>query len=299
MTGKIEESLATGVRFLTSVQEADGRWIDYRLPVGSSDAWMTGYTSVALVAASAAVPAEPALEAARRGASWLARSRSYDAGWGFNRWTGPDADSTAWALLALDGSGFDIDAQDVGFLLAHWTAAGGVATYRHGPAHWADPHPDVTPVALLALPANVAREVAEVTLDYLAGVRLDDGSWPSYWWTTGHYSTLRNLEVRAAFGRLGRDELPVVSELPSNRVCTPFDLACIVETAALVGAVSLAGPLADELAALQHESGDWSPSIALRVTDADADRPRGRVYPDIRGIHTTATAVRALSRCLG
>jgi hypothetical protein len=299
----IPAALVAGVRYLTSAQEADGRWVDYRLPVGSSDGWVTAYTVVALAAAARLIPNADPRAAALRGAGWLSEARDYEAGWGFNATTGADADSTAWALRALRVAGIPAERRDVDFLLAHWTPSGGVATYHSGPGHWGDAHPDVTPVALLALPPGAAAAVTEATTEYLAAARRSDGAWPAYWWRTAHYSTLRNVELRARLGRFAGDEGPVVEDEEPHRVRTAFELACVVETAALVGAGDVALALALELISMQLEDGRWPASEVLRVTDHEwgersSTAPRGRTYADDRGILTTATAVGALARCL-
>jgi hypothetical protein len=288
------------VRFLAASQMPDGRWIDYRLPVGSSDGWVTAYVSLAMAQAAKATSVRTAADAALRGATWLAHSRSYALGWGFNSQTGPDADSTAWALRALAVTGMAIDPADVDFLLGHWTPPGGVATYRSGPAHWGDPHPDVTPVALLALPAGPAQIVMDRTLRFVGASREPGGAWPAYWWSTTHYSTLLNVELLASFGRLVGDEGPVVTAVPTQRVTSAVDLACVLHAATLVWDPEAIQGLAATLIRLQKPSGAWPPSRVLRVTDPEwsvASRvsPRGVLYADLGGVYTTATAVRALA----
>ncbi len=296
-----DRSLTAGMRFLAACQQRDGHWSDYELPVGSSDAWVTAYVAVAMAQAATATSARDASESAARGAAWLAQSRPYPRGWGFNARTGPDADSTAWALRALAATGLPIDETDVDFLLAHWTEAGGVATYAAGPAHWADPHPDVTPVAMLALPEGRRQSVLERTLRYVAGAREPCAGWSGYWWTTAHYPTLLNIELLAALGALGGNEGPVVEDRPGQRITSVFDLACVVHAAALLSP-GAGRALAPELIASQAPSGGWPPSRTLRVTQPDcsitSSSCRGTVYADVHGIYTTATAVRALAACL-
>jgi hypothetical protein len=304
VTDDVPAALARGVRFLAAQQEPDGCWRDFALPVGTSDAWVTAYASFVLAQLAEVAGDEAAKRLARAGAQWLIAARAYPAGWGYNATTGPDADSSAWALRALAASGLHPGDDDVAFVLAHWTRAGGVATYWDGPAHWADPHPDVTPVALLALPDGAAREVRAPARRFLAAARLPSGAWPAYWWTTTHFSTMVNVELLAEAGELLGDERPVVDAAPEQEIGSAFDLACVVRTASRTLGPKPAARLARELVALQGPGGAWPPSTALRVTDPEwspeaTGPPPGRTYADVAGVWTTATALHALTGCLG
>jgi hypothetical protein len=207
-------------------------------------------------------------------------------------------------MRALQATGARISSADIEFLNEHNRPSGGVATYLCGPGHWSDPHPDVTPVAALALWNVGCRSSNKATLAYLSRMRRPGSSWPAYWWSTSHYSTLLNVELRAALGHLEGDERPVVLlDDQTLGVETAFDLACVLGTAALGASDSkVTAQLAAELIMLQRPDGSWAPSPRLRVTDPACAQPWhapcGNVYADVEALYTTATAVRALVLCL-
>lgn len=304
MSDSASAALERAVARLVAAQHLDGHWEDYELPVGRSDGWVTSYLATALAAVCHATGSSDAAAAAGRGVDWLISRRSYPRGWGYNAQAGPDADSTAWAMRALKATGAMISSADIEFLHEHNWSSGGIATYLRGPGHWSDPHPDVTPVAALALWNAGCQSSNKATLAYLARMRRPDNSWPAYWWSTSHYSTLLNVELRAALGHLGGDERPVVLlDDQAFGVETAFDLACVLGTAALVaGDSKVTAQLAAELIMLQRPDGSWSPSSRLRVTDPACAEPwhtpRGNIYADVEALYTTATAVRALVLCL-
>lgn len=301
----LTESLGSALDFLARSQEVSGCWRDFHLPTGQSDEWVTGYVTSACALGAGHAPddaRERAHRAAQRGGGWLHAHRHYRVGWGYNGRTGQDADSTGWALQALDATGVPVDLRERDFLAAHWDRSGGVRTYLDGPDGWGGVHCEVTPVAVLGLgPTHPDR--VRAGLAYSAAARLPDGSWPSYWWHTTHYSTMLHVELRAVTRTLTGDERPVVTEEPAHAVRTSFDLACIVATAAMSGlAAEVTEALARELVAQQLADGSWPSSPGLRVTDprsGAAGAPlTGTVHADGGRTYTTATAVRALAWCL-
>src|SRR5262249_15294255 len=155
-----------------------------QLPVGASDAWVTAYVGWTL----ARMPGGDERGGARRAANWLLDTRSYAAGWGYNGRTGADADSTAWALLLFRALGLQSEARDQDWLVGCWRPEGGFATYNRRDA-WGVAHPDVSPVAFLALLPDRAAALRPSFLAYTLRNRLPNGTWPAYWWRTGHYST--------------------------------------------------------------------------------------------------------------
>src|SRR3712207_6308155 len=156
----MRDAITAAIDYLLLRQATDGHWEDFDLPTGRSDAWVTAY--VGLVLAHAAPDWPEAGGATRRAASWLARTRPYPVGWGYNASTGPDADSTSYALLLLRAAGLAARDDDEKWLLSLWRPGEGFATYP-GPEGWAHAHPDVTPVGYCALsPASRVRLRGEV-----------------------------------------------------------------------------------------------------------------------------------------
>ncbi|WP_437276014.1 prenyltransferase/squalene oxidase repeat-containing protein [Sorangium sp. So ce375] len=297
------EALQAGVDFLIRAQRGDGHWEDYRLPVGTSDAWVTAYAGLAMSHAARSARAPGAAEAAERGARWLAKARHYQAGWGYNAHTGPDADSTAYAVMLLTATGRDPHPGDIEWLLARWKQEGGFATFDRADA-WGDAHPDVTATAFSALRQPERERLRSDLLSYARRCRLPDGTWPAYWWRTAHYSTYWNLRMLSSLGCPADALPPVVSAKETLSIHTAFDLAFVVAISAInLGASDLTLALASELCELQRPDGSWPGGLNLRVTDpqctAPWEQPRGRLYADPAGIITTASSLCALSEALG
>lgn len=283
---------------LEDLQRGDGRWVDYELPVGASDQWVTAYVGAALARLGRALDHGRALAAAGAAADWLMGQRTYRAGWGYNGLTGPDADSTAMALSLLAELGREVRDQDRRFLLHLWRVDG-VATFP-GPGAWGRCHWDVTPWAYLALTRS---DRSRLRRDFLRGLRENrgpDGLWRAYWWRTPLYSTFLTLE---ALGELGLDEPDGTPPRFEGEVDNAFDLACAVGIGRLRGATPAElGPALRRLLDWQQRDGRWPGHPNLRVTD-DACyepwvEPVGEYYRDHEGTITTATALRALAHLL-
>src|SRR6266446_1158594 len=91
-------AVAAAVRLLLLNQDEDGYWRDYQLPPGRSEAWTTACVGCALFAASsyARISQSPL----HRAATVLLAAQRPE-GWGYNRKTACDADSTSWVLCFL------------------------------------------------------------------------------------------------------------------------------------------------------------------------------------------------------
>ena len=291
------DSCASALEYLVRCQQPDGHWIEYRLPVGSSDQWVTGFVGFACADSARRLrlpESHQAYGAVERAARSLAANRTYACGWGFNGTTGPDADSTAWALRLHAALNLPIRSDDIEFLRSHWIEGEGFATYRRDDA-WGDAHPDVTPAVMLALPAAAREELRRDVLAAVRSSRSSDGTWPSYWWRTAHYSTAANAEL---LHELCADDGAESISLHPFISC--FDVACALLTACFTRTdAPLRAALAAGLLALQQEDGSWAGGEDLRVTDPACRRPweepAGRLYRDGKGLMTTAACARALA----
>jgi hypothetical protein len=204
--------------------------------------------------------------AAQRAACWLIATRPFPVGWGFNASTGPDADSTAHVLLLLKGVGFSHDEKDVAWLFRRWQSDGGFATYDRSDA-WGESHPDVTPVAYRALPAQCQRALLKDLIDFLRRTRRADCTWPAYWWRNSHYSTFHNLELIVQFD-LPIDLCPPAVAGEDQRVDSAFDLCFILGIAHLfAGFAPSTREMLAYLLAQQSSDGRWPGAPNLRVTD--------------------------------
>ena len=306
MSESLLDSVDAAIDYLLARQAGDGHFEDYRLPVGRSDQWITAVAGGALARAAERRARDDAAQAARRAAAWLTTTRTYPAGWGFNGTTGADADATAWTLHLLAALGITPDANDVRWLLAHHRD-GGFATYDRDDG-WGVAHPDVTPVAFLALPAPAREAIAPAVARFSRASCVDDRWWPAYWWRNCHYSTYWNLRLARALGWDGVVAPPLVTDAPPHAICSSFDLVHLLGIAS-VGCrePALALELHRHLRAHQRSDGAWPGSDDLCVTDSRHTEPwRARIdddrtarYVDVDAVWTTATVVSVLCDCAG
>lgn len=296
---ELAAALADAAGYLAAIQNADGYWTDYRLPVGTCDQWVTGYVGLALARYGRRCDDAPARAAARRAAHWLTGARTYAAGWGYNGATGPDADSTAACLGLLQELGLACAPADQDFLCAHWRGADGLATYE-GPGAWGCGHWDVTPLGYLAMRSADQARLRDDFLRGLAASRMADGMWRAYWWRTPCYSTFVTLE---ALETLGLAEPPGAAAARPIEVDNALDLGCMIGAGLLRGRREAElGAHLRTLLAWQRPDGGWRGHANLRVTDdasyAPWETPVGACYVDDAGTITTATIVRVLTRLL-
>ena len=146
----------------------------------------------------------------------LLRHRRPNGGWGYDRQTPSDCDSTAWVLLALCNAGgldpFTIGTA-LGFILRHQDpATGGFATYalaeelqrrirapdKESIVGWLSPHCCVSAVALqclLTYQVPPDSEPIKRGIDYLLSRKTRDAVWLSYWWRGYSYTTYHALRA--------------------------------------------------------------------------------------------------------
>lgn len=280
---------------LVAHQNDDGSWRDFLLPVGESTEWVTAYTGLAAASGAGALNHAPARKAALRAAEWLRRHRAYDTGWGYNDVTGPDADSTGFAIRLFRALHLGVGEEDLKWLRERWRRGQGLATFDDRKTAWGHAHPCVTAAGFLAFPPMQRRILAAEAAAILQRTRRADGSWNSYWWRTHHYSTFHHLRLARELG------LPLHSFTQMSSV---HETA--LEEVLAFGIDELRRAPAEQrlarlrkLAVLQRDDGTWPPSRDLRVTDPDCSapwiEPRGALYADVRGIFTTATVAHVLA----
>lgn len=304
------------IAFLLGTQSHTGRWSDFALPAGPSDEWVTAFVGDRLLRVSSS----SAQTAARQ--AWLAltRRRREEPGWGYNRLTPPDADSTAWALRLAGGLGLESDERVVrarGFLRRHVLAEGGVTTYaerdpiraytRLGDdasfAGWQAPHCCVT--------AAAAPIVGDLAVRHLAAHQHAAGNWTGYWWADDEYTTAlaaeahpqgRAAAARWAVGRVGGDGAVRDDQGTPSAWATAWCLRIL----ALGGErdAQQAGARARGwLVGAQSGDGSWRASARMRVplpdqVDARAE-PIRLAAVDQNRVFTTAAVVGALALDVG
>ncbi|HLH44511.1 MAG TPA: hypothetical protein VKV74_16080 [Bryobacteraceae bacterium] len=297
MTDWIERAALKGRQFLISRQSEGGFWTDWQLPPGESTIWTTAYVGYRL----APFDSETASTALKRAAFWLRAHEFAEGGWGYREELGPDADSTALAILFLSSVGFSAPDRCFERLLAFQRADGGFATFLPPGAFgaWTAAHPEVTATAVSALLTRfgagercVARGV-----EWLLENTAPDGLWHSYWWDSRLYSIEASLAVvRRADEAIDADRALRALRAIAARNC--FEQSLRIMSSAHLGHADEAGVSA--LVAAQDPDGGWPSSALLRLTDRACEDPwnreqAGPLFLDGNRIFTTATALAALA----
>ena len=316
----VGQALTQAIAFLLSQQAHTGRWSDFVLPAGPSDEWVTAFVAASLLE----TPAEAAHLAAQRAWRALLNRHRDEGGWGYNRLTPADADSTAWALrLAV---GLRVLDERVGvarrFLDEHVVADGGITTYaKVDPIRrytrlpesasfegWRAAHACVT--------AAAAPLLGPAAAGHLAGRQQAGGHWQGYWWWDDEYVTA--LAAEALTGEESADRRSGAVAWGQGRVS---------DTGAVVGTDGIASPWATAwcvrvlhlgttrdahsacaravrwLVDAQQPDGSWRASARLRVPmpgQVDSAGQAGVMNSvDQNRVFTTAAVVAALSLSAG
>lgn len=298
---EIAAALFRGLGFVLAAQDEDGAWTDWALPPGPSPDWTTAHVGLRL--SGLGPPHQAALAGPLgRAARWLLSRQAAGGGWGYSRAVEPDADSTAQALLFLAAAGQSAPRGACPFLARHQQPDGGFATFQPDSltGSWGLSHPEITPVALLALlaqPGGLPQDSLARGLAWLHRARRSDGLWNSFWWSTPLPATEVSLAFLAALG----------TPEPPPTALTRWTPADSLETALVLSITAPAGPtprleqLARRLLAEQTDDGSWKGAPALRLTARDCERPwqatvSGPLFADPQRLHCTATALAALSK---
>jgi Squalene-hopene cyclase C-terminal domain len=301
LRSEITAALSRGLGFVVAAQDADGAWTDWVLPPGASPDWTTSHVAFRL--SGLGPPHRAALaEPLGRAARWLLSRQAAGGGWGYNRDVEPDADSTAQALLFLAAAGRSASPKSCAFLARHQQPDGGFATFLPDAltGSWGLSHPEITPVAILALRAypgelsggSLARGVA-----WLRRARRPDGLWNSFWWSTPLPATEASLALLTALGTPEPPPLALARWTPADSL----EAALLLSITAVAGPSSRLEQLARRLLTDQGDDGSWKSAPALRITARDCERPweapaSGPLFADPQRLHVTATALAALSK---
>lgn len=278
-TRSIGDVLASGVAALGGARQGVN-WEDFTLPVGRSDSWVTAYVLASLAElGEAELPAVASL--AVPALRWLLNQQAETGGWGYNDSVPPDADSTAWAMLACRGWSHPVPRRARRFLLG-CASAHGFATYpvaSSPAAGWARPSEDVAAVVCRAL---------------RIGTLPGDALLPATWWISPLYTSAMRLATPAA-GRETGLRAAIAGFVPAG----DFERALLLQCH-----VSLRIPctaLVETLLARQCADGLWPAAARLRLARPELAQPwavidSGPIFIDDRAVFTTATVLAALGR---
>ena len=306
-----ETMIQRAIAAILERQGQNGLWRDFLLFNDESTEWVSAFVATALVEAGGLSISGAAADAM----SSLASQQRPNGGWGYDRASEADADSTAWALrfhALLGGLGKDVEERAVRFLHAH-AKTGGIATYRESA--------DLTVFAIVApnLPGDGWKQahccvtaaafpfVGSSVLPYLAAEQEADGSWQSYWWYNRAYPTAicaEALATSASYDASVEAACLWAAQEAIRPDLNDFDAAWCLralilrpDDAAVRGA---AQKIVERLRERQLPDGRWQTGALARFPMPDILVPDAsdRVTPfqDQHGLFTTAAVLAALTR---
>lgn len=295
----IDAAAGRAAGFLLAEREQDDFWRDFRLANGASDEWATAFIGYALVASGLPLPDGLVRQTIR---ALLGRQRP-EGGWGYNRTSPADSDSTAWALKFLRTAAYrgpEVERAEA-FLRSHLLPGGGVSTYAaatiisfggsvgdRDDSGWRGSH--------LCVAANVAGVIGEPLAGFLGSSQSADGAWTAYWWRDDVFATALAAEALAAGEARARAAAWAArrSESPS----AAFDRSWLIRILARGDSAEReqARTLALVLAAEQRQDGGWDSSAEMLFPDPAEPRRHSdmAIVRDERRLFTAASALLAL-----
>jgi squalene cyclase len=205
---KIASSIRRGLGYINSSISEEGFWQDFFLTTGKSTAWVTGYLAqiLSFLAKQKMASGETRINL-KKTKEWIISAADDLGGWGYNQWSGVDADSSTNCLLFLsecEGVPEEIQRKALEVILNNQNPSdGGFATFsateikrqidKGNP--WFPPPPEqysgwcssdtyITALSAYTL-ALVNREFywdrILRALDFVMGEQSGSGYWNAYW----------------------------------------------------------------------------------------------------------------------
>jgi hypothetical protein len=296
---QIEAAIRRGMAFLLARQAADGSWTDWALPPGPSPDWTTAYVGFRLAALRSPFRAALRVPLERAG-RWLLAQRGAGGGWGYSRAVEEDADSTSLALLFLAALGTPGPETAYAALRRYQRPDGGFSTFLPDglTGSWGISHPEITPIAVLALrpaPGGMSAADADGAIAAIRRARRPDGLWEAFWWASPLPACEANLACLAALGHPEDIPEPLRGRAPEDAL----QAALLLSLSAAREAPARLATLSRILLAAQNADGAWRAAPSLRIPPRDRARPweapdSGPLYADPERLFTTATALAAL-----
>jgi hypothetical protein len=300
----VDQALADGLVFILAHQSEQGSWIDWNLPPGAASLWTTAYIGYRFRLLNGRFR-QMVKGAVALAAEWLLASEFAGGGWGYNDQLPPDADSTALAIAFLSTEQARVPDRAYKQLKLFQRVDGGFATYSEDFGSWGVSHPDVTPMAVMALLSHYPRgdQSVESGIRYALSQATADGLWRSFWWTSALYSTEVNISLAKQAG-IQRDWTRTGSSLNSLSPANAFEFSLFISALLDIGhdpeCESIYGAT-QRLLREQTRDGSWISEPILRVTRQDCFEPwnesvPGPTFSDPNRLFTSATVIGALSK---
>lgn len=310
----IDNAIDQGLAFILSVQKQSGAWIDFQLPPGKSDEWVTAYVGYYL----SFFDHKGVEDSFKRAWDFLQIRYRPNTGWGYNVVTPADADSTLWAyLLSTRISGTDhLLLQNL--LPQYFLNTGGVSTYLENDKirkntrlgkeasfdGWQSLHLCVTAAYALTGNKNALKSVIKN--------QNQDGSLTAYWWASDEYATALTVEAMSSdFTRNEKalkkafdwsfDQLSISLKSPVPSVFNiSFLIRALLFSRDLAPFMEIIEKGAAVLLTTQQQNGSWAPSAALRVpmpaTVNPDEKENNWIVKDQNGIFTSITVLNTLNQ---
>lgn len=292
----VDNAIEKGIKYLL-YQAVNGYWRGFSTMAGESDIWVTGFVLAHIYTLCEDV------EAIKKSQNFLLKSRQSSGGWSYSAMVPPDADSSAWSLMALQSSpeltGLALEKAKV-FLWSHFINKG-VSTYKiesgirqfiSAPsddfiAGWTSAHTDVSIAAVLA---DIKNEKVPGILNWLINSQTSEGFINSHWWRGPYYTTtllLRALSLQQEFlpeensrkiaeGLIRQQILNGGFGLDSSETLDPFTSALGLESFAhlsYLGYNQERAKCGNALLKSQLKDGSWTGSFILRIPAPDVLDP--------------------------
>jgi hypothetical protein len=273
------------------------KWIDYNLPVGKSDVWVSSFILFHLRNAHLSKDQQSQYISVQ---NWLVKQLKFN-GWGYNSLTPADTDSTSLALLTCEISR-DEAIQLLRYIDEHCKLENGFSTYSNEiyQGKWSEATDDVSPYVLLAK-KRWGVKMDEQDLVFIRKNQNKRGSWKSYWWATDLYSIYGYLQFQnnAVFYDLDKTKEYLNNYVPSNNFERALLVLCLIEIKSVKSFDQLIKKILDD----QLDSGLWEGSAILKLPDSGIDDPENRIngtrlFKDENGLFTTAVVMNALEKYL-
>jgi hypothetical protein len=269
------------------------KWIDFNLPVGKSDVWVSSFILFHLRNGKLTKEQKSEYVSVQ---NWLVKQLKLN-GWGYNSLTPADTDSTCLALLTCEISR-EKAIQVLRYLDEHCKLENGFSTYSNEvyKGKWSEAADDVSPYVLLAK-KRWGEKMDEQDLLFIRKNQHAKGSWKSYWWATDLYAIYGYLQFQnnAVCYDLEKTKEYLNNYVPSNNFERALLILCLIEIKSVKSLDQLIKKMLDD----QLDSGLWEGSAILKLPDASIDDPENRIngtrlFKDENGLFTSAIIINAL-----
>jgi hypothetical protein len=286
------EAISLGVQFILA-QQQEHRWMELRGQNGVPDRWVTAYVLARLGDLPAGCFRSSQQQQIASALEWLLQARSIEGVWSSAAGAPVDAESTAWAVIALRQHGRTVPRSVLDWLQRCRCAGGGFAVRPRTEMESSDLEgcDCATRPATTALAVKALGDLDSSTEDYLAAQLTMPATAQAGNSSARFYICSEILDCDAALAPWSR----------LNRVCqltalespeTSFDVALLLRCLSRLR-MRRARSVADSLLARQRQDGSW-PGTPVLGPALHGVRSAHQAVLDQSGLLATATAVSAL-----